>query len=310
VTNCSSIYNVFPNNQTCFDECIKYPGSSTCSTGFEGAGLCATGNSFGCRQYHLLVAVNVTANLQVHCSHATPASAGTTDPAAVTPYPYLMGPCTTAANASEGILTQNGLLDDYCNQIISTCPGYLTTILAWCLSASQFLPMPTDISAYPNTTGGIQFPISSPPSPGNTFSLACKRYHAQAARADPVTHCPHATTGYGACGSDCEYFCALVMGTCTGANQAYTNSTICMSQCATLPVSVTRDPIPTSGNTVSCRTYHAMVASTSAANALIHCPHTTFMSTGATCGASGGSAAGLSASLVMVGILSMLALAW
>jgi len=311
MTNCSSLYNVYNSTQACFDECRRLPDSSICMDGFQGAALCGVGNSFGCRQYHLSVAVNDTpvGNLQIHCPHSTPSGANSIDPSTGISA-WLMGPCTDSVNTSVGLKSANGLIGDYCNQIITTCAGWLTSTLANCMAVSQWIPGNMDLTYYPNATGTAQFPISSPPSPAGGYTLACKRYHAQAAVADPNTHCPHATTGEGVCGTDCEYFCDIVMNACTGSLQQYSNSSVCMSECAAFPV-VARNPIPTSGNSLGCRTYHAMVASTSVANSMIHCVHASKLSSPGICAAAGGGgAAGLSASLVMVGILSMLALAW
>lgn len=65
----------------------------------------------------------------------------------------------------------------------------------------------------------------------------------------------------------CAAYCTKVMATCTGANAQYINNTECMNACALFPVGAVSD---TSGNTLGCRTYHTMLASTSP---VPHCWH-------------------------------------
>jgi hypothetical protein len=101
---------------------------------------------------------------------------------------------------------------------------------------------------------------------GNT--LGCRFYHAGAAAADPVLHCPHAgPTGGGVCGSYCDNYCQLMAKNCTGAHAVY-NATDCMTKCATIPT--TGKANDTTGNTIQCRIYHLSAA---AADPTLHCPH-------------------------------------
>jgi hypothetical protein len=304
--NCSTTFPVYLDQTACETECMKYIiDNVNCPTGNEGAALCGTGNSYGCRVYHLGVAANgVAGNLVTHCPHGTPMSPATTT---ITAVGTLMGPCTTSANATMGITTQNGLIDDYCNNVITTCPGYLTANLQQCLAYAQYIPMNTDVSFYPGIDAATTFPIGGPTG---VDSLACKRYHVTVAAqsaSNAMTHCPHATTGNGQCGSDCDFYCDLVMGACP-AN--YNSTATCMSTCANFATTATVDPIPQTGNTLQCRTYHAMVATTGATNAAIHCPHASAMSVPGICAAASGGAAGLSASLFLVAALSALSFFW
>jgi hypothetical protein len=66
----------------------------------------------------------------------------------------------------------------------------------------------------------------------------------------------------------------------------------------------TKLPMSTSGNTINCRIYHAMVAAQSTGDEFTaHCFHATQDSTGDTCGA----ALGLSANLALVALMAILA---
>ncbi|HVV88084.1 MAG TPA: hypothetical protein VHE35_33820 [Kofleriaceae bacterium] len=112
---------------------------------------------------------------------------------------------------------------------------------------------------------------------GNT--LGCRIYHGGTpAQSNPALHCPHAGPGGdGACGMNCEGFCQIVMGACTGANQAYTDLNDCMTTCATFDTSVRYNTQVMTGNSLACRLYHATVAST---NPVVHCPHVKAAPTG------------------------------
>jgi hypothetical protein len=103
----------------------------------------------------------------------------------------------------------------------------------------------------------------------------------------------------------------LVMGACTGTNSQYASMTACMSTCATWPATNATSFL--NGNSVFCRFYHASVASTSASNAVAHCPHagpSQVIGTNNPCGGgmSGNSASSLSASVFLVALLGFLAL--
>lgn len=93
---------------------------------------------------------------------------------------------------------------------------------------------------------------------GNT--IGCRLYHAGAAAADPVTHCPHAgPTGGAVCGSLCENYCQLMAKNCTGVNAVY-DPTTCMSKCTMLGDKGHAND--TSGNTVQCRITYLGLAAT------------------------------------------------
>ena len=123
----------------------------------------------------------------------------------------------------------------------SACQTYCTTAAGWMAG----------------TTGATS---------GNT--IACRLYHATAAAADPVFHCPHAgPTGGNLCGTWCENYCQMMAKNCTGTNAVY-DATTCMTKCTGIPTGGKAGD--TSGNTVQCRIYHLSLAAT---DPVLHCPH-------------------------------------
>ncbi|HEY1585752.1 MAG TPA: hypothetical protein VGH63_08685 [Polyangia bacterium] len=105
---------------------------------------------------------------------------------------------------------------------------------------------------------------------GNT--IGCRLYHAGAAAADPVTHCPHAgPTGGDVCGSYCDNYCQLMARNCTGANAVYDAAT-CMTDCAMIPTSGHAND--QSGNTIQCRIAQLGAAQADPAN---HCGNARYM---------------------------------
>ena len=104
---------------------------------------------------------------------------------------------------------------------------------------------------------------------GNT--LGCRTYHAGAAAGSPAVHCTHAGPGGdGFCGSNCEGFCTLVQGVCTGANEVYADAPECMTACAGFATSPPYSAEVQGGDSFACRLYHATVASTLPND---HCSH-------------------------------------
>jgi hypothetical protein len=88
----------------------------------------------------------------------------------------------------------------------------------------------------------------------------------------------------------CTTYCSAVLANCTGAPMAADGGTVgeapfgsmnaCMHACALMPVGKVGDQ---SGNTLGCRTYHAMAAGGGGSAAATHCPHAS-MSGGGVCG--------------------------
>lgn len=111
---------------------------------------------------------------------------------------------------------------------------------------------------------------------GNT--LGCRLYHAGAAMTGPNVHCIHAgpSGGGGVCGGNCESFCTLVLGACTGALTQYNNDmATCMTACNGYATTPAYNSMQTSGDTFACRLYHATMA---ASVPDPHCKHTAAIS--------------------------------
>jgi hypothetical protein len=152
-----------------------------------------------------------------------------------------------------------------------TCSAYCAKIQMNCTAASgdaggnaQYMDAAT-CNSYCTTAAGWPAGTTGDTS-GNT--IGCRLYHAGAAAADPVLHCPHAgPTGGNVCGSYCENYCQLMAKNCTGANAVYDAAT-CMSKCTTIPTSGQVND--TAGNTIQCRIYHLGAAAT---DPVLHCPH-------------------------------------
>jgi hypothetical protein len=285
--------DIYSTMQTCIDECMHYPMDSNCPNGdITQAAVCGSGNSYGCRRYHLNVAKSNASDPSVamtHCPHTTPLSSPSLS---LTAADALTGTvCKSMINATmTGLVPQNGLLADFCNQVTTTCSAYLNGISL--TACSQFYTNSgalTDLSNYPD---GVtrKFPIQGPATPSGN-NLACRRYHIYVARTagNAQEHCPHALFGAGSCGTNCEVYCAMGRAICPSQF-----TTDCETQCATLPA--VTDYVMTSNKDVVCRMYHLSVAAQGASQNADHCPHTSIVSTAATCGSA--STASFSALLV------------
>src|SRR5438477_13103000 len=73
--------------------------------------------------------------------------------------------------------------------------------------------------------------------------------------------------GSGSAALSCMNYCTTIMGACTGANAQYDTMADCVASCAHYPVGTAADQM---GNTLGCRTYHAMAAQTAASTHCIH----------------------------------------
>ena len=141
------------------------------------------------------------------------------------------------------------------------CASYCTAITARCTGANQ---------QYDSMQNCIDSCTDYPPGAltdtmGNT--LGCRVYHTELAASDPATHCLHAgPSGGGACGTTCEGFCAIAVAECPGDWTANT----CPNQCG-MVTSTPPYAVPSTGNTIECRLYHATMA---ASDPTTHCPHT------------------------------------
>jgi hypothetical protein len=191
-----------------------------------------------------------------------------------------------------GMVPQNGFLADFCNQVVTTCSAYLSGMTyQTCVQFYSHTAGLTDLSTYPDGTSR-KFPMMA----ATGATLPCRRYHIQVARvpANTMEHCPHALFGAGSCSTNCETYCMLGKAICP--TQFTMTQADCESSCANLPT--VSDYTVISNKDVVCRMYHLSVAVQNAANNAEHCPHTSIMSTGATCGSGADGTASFSALLI------------
>lgn len=162
----------------------------------------------------------------------------------------------------------------------AACAGYCASVTASCSAANAQYASEAACNTYcarARTAPEFWSEGTAGATGGN--AVACRTTHAGLATSNAALHCPHAgPSGGNACGDWCENYCDLALAACTGANQLFADRATCLTQCATLPA--TGVPNATSGNTVQCRIYHLGVASSSAANATVHCPHGSVTPTG------------------------------
>src|SRR5690606_28228309 len=132
-----------------------------------------------------------------------------------------------------------------------------------------------EFSQYPSLESCEGACAALPPgSPGATTgnSLSCRAYHAGMASIDPTTHCVHAGPGRaGACGQNCEGFCAIATATCPSEHPDFN---ACLVTCGGFADTEPYDTNDASGDTLACRLYHLTIAATSDGEAQVHCPHT------------------------------------
>jgi hypothetical protein len=288
--------DIYTDMTACQDECLKFPNDQNCVDGVD-ATLCASGNSWGCRRYHLNVAM-VAGNEVTHCPHTTPLSSPTST---ITATDALTGTvCKTTYNALNST-GQNGLVADFCNQVTSACGEWLNTLdMAKCISYFYWITEATNVASYPDGTNR-KFPLPNI----NGVGLPCRRYHAQVARGSPAAatdHCKHALFGADACGSPCQQLCSMGPAICPNHFDAN-----CMADCASkVPVAVDATYKNVTNRDVVCRLYHLAVASESAQLNTDHCSHASILSTADTCATQGGGAATLSVSAFFIAALALL----
>jgi len=310
MTNCSSTYDIYTDLATCELECSRFPLTTTCSgqtpPAADGCTEADGENSYDCRLYHLGVALSSPSNLATHCPHSTPLSSK-----AEANLPN-SGPCVEPPVDSAVDSPMSGTIEDLCNNLVATCgslfsAGSLT--MQYCYNAMYNIPGIADVSTYP--MDGSPFPVA-PMTPADNF--LCRRYHVDVAgtsSSNAMTHCPHAFMGDGQCGENCNFYCDIMQNVCldtTAAGGGFATLTDCMTACQAYD-STSVDfsmPLPTVGNTLNCRIYHATVAAQGPSFSAVHCQHAGMVSTTATCGASGAFA--VSASLFLVAVLAFFSL--
>jgi hypothetical protein len=126
------------------------------------------------------------------------------------------------------------------------------TTMMNCLNACKAFPM----GAASDTSGN---------------SLGCRQYHANLAKMDPATHCPHAGPGgAGTCGSNCDGYCQIATMYCTDSNMAkvYSSVSDCTMTCGQFPDNVPYSIAVQDGKSTACLLYHSQEASSAPAD---HC---------------------------------------
>ena len=161
------------------------------------------------------------------------------------------------------------IVQDLAGGVAPTCAAYCDKIQLNCIAGDG-----GGSAQYPGTSDCINHCMTAAAWPagrsGDTSgnSIGCRLYHAGAAAADPLLHCPHAgPTGGNVCGTWCENYCQLMAKNCTGSSSVYDAPT-CMTRCATIPTNGhANDP---AGDSVQCRIYHLGVAASDPAT---QCPN-------------------------------------
>jgi hypothetical protein len=156
-----------------------------------------------------------------------------------------------------------------------TCESYCGRVQAGCTGdEAQYGDRESCLSTCATMPAGSLSDTS-----GNT--LGCRQYHVGEVEELGAEHCHHAGPAGGhdeGCGTNCESFCSIVQGACTGANEQFADVAACMTACEGITDDEEFTANVTSGNSLACRLYHATVASLGGANATTHCPHVAVVS--------------------------------
>ncbi|MDC0718867.1 hypothetical protein [Nannocystis bainbridge] len=206
----------------------------------------------------ITTATQASGDLTTTTSTTTSSTGWTTDePTSTSTGPA--DPTTGPVDPTTGTTTTGGDPDAGCMMYCAAMMGSCTLVdaqypsLESCLGACSGLPQG---------------------SPGETSgnSLACRAYHAGMASIEPTVHCVHAGPGgAGACGQNCEGFCAIATALCPGEHASPGE---CMATCANFMDTEPYNAEDATGNTLACRLYHLTIAATGPAEAEVHCGHT------------------------------------
>lgn len=138
------------------------------------------------------------------------------------------------------------------------CAAYCTNVMAGCTDANALYADQAACEA-----ACALFPATGQDGDASGDTLQCRMFHATAA-VDDTTHCPHASAqGGNVCGSNCEVYCRFMVGTCATFDDVPT----CLATCGGYPSDGAIGAAD--GNSVQCRTYHAMASSGDNS----HCAH-------------------------------------
>ncbi|MFO0615977.1 MAG: hypothetical protein U0414_25505 [Polyangiaceae bacterium] len=164
---------------------------------------------------------------------------------------------TTGSSMSTGSSMVTLDCNSYCGEVMKNCTG----------ANAQYTDMPSCLAMC------ATFPVGTlADTSGNT--LGCRLYHGGAPAAGmPNVHCAHAgplgaDKGTGTCGDPCDSFCTEAHALC--ATQ-WPDVAACKTECMKFTDNVSYNTAATAGDTLACREYHLMAASTSP---VPHCDHT------------------------------------
>jgi hypothetical protein len=162
-----------------------------------------------------------------------------------------------AADAATGLDALGSM--DATTTSTPSCAHYCTTIQANCTGNNQqYSSMTTCMQSCKAIPAG-----SISDQSGNT--LGCRIYHAGAAAAGAMLHCPHAGPGGdGTCGAVCDGYCQLAEKYCVPPyiNMAiYTSAMDCQTTCGMFRSDLRYNTSIQTGMEKACLVYHAQEAS-------------------------------------------------
>lgn len=162
----------------------------------------------------------------------------------------------------------------------SNCEAYCMLVEREDVCGGMLAKVPDCVEKCEAFDDSKRFDVGSPPTVEADHSgdtVQCRLVHvstaagAAATDTDKQTHCGHAdfhsTLWCQAEEPTCERYCDIVDVACDGANSIYENRDQCEATCAQLEVG---DPLDDSGDTIGCRTWHAVSSLSDPAN---HCSH-------------------------------------
>lgn len=192
---------------------------------------------------------------------ATKAEAGDTSSSSSGDEPTA-GPTTESEPTGSTTTPATETTVDPTGMPVEGCAGYCELITANCGGDfTQYGAPATCLSSCEAFAPGVEGDMA-----GNT--LACRTYHAGAAAMADDVHCTHAGPGGdGACGTNCEGFCAIAADACP---EAWPDIDSCLTACLGFPAEEKYDATDVGGNTLACRLYHVTAATV---DPVTHCGH-------------------------------------
>lgn len=263
-----------PTDITDLDKCENDCAALTDRQDMDASGIDLSGDTVQCRLLHISQAAISPEEAAKHCSHTQIRPPPGENPG-------------TAPCSDEASTDLNAECQKYCRIVTTACTGpnavYQTE--DQCLNTCRTTMVPGQ------------------PGDQTLDTVRCRRYHAYFSLLEPESHCLHASaTGDGHCGAEnCTAYCRILQDACSddfertfGATTGTTDGgfAACTAACLpdtpdgpskivgwkrdefALPPSGVRyqvDPPPT-GNSLMCRSYHAVQALNSSLNDRpLHC---------------------------------------